>query len=173
MRTYEILYFLPITAENEEIKNIKAKVNDILTKQQASIVSEEEIGKRKLAYMIKRARHGYYILTTFSCLPDKIGEINHQLELMPEILRHRIVIKPRHTKPSQQLSTDNTTQTTKSDNNELSSLSSKDEQQSAQQKTTEKTKINDNKDKIDIKELDKKIDELLSHDLTEDLKEKL
>ncbi len=173
MRTYEILYFLPITAENEEIKSIKAKVNDILTKQQASIISEEEIGKRKLAYMIKRARHGYYILTTFSCLPDKIGEINRQLELMPEILRHRIVIKPRHTKPSQQLSADNTTPTVKTDNDKPSSPTSKDEQQPLQQKTTEETKISGDKDKIDIKELDKKIDELLSHDLTEDLKEKL
>lgn len=149
-RTYEMLYFLPITAEADEIKQIKSKINEILTKLQATIVTEEEIGKRKLAYMIKRARHGYYILTTFNAQPASINLINHQIKLMPEILRHRIVIKPQNTQ---------STQRTESQPNKSESTT---DQEPGDQTT-----------KVDIEELDKKIDELLSEDLTEDLKEKL
>ncbi len=153
-KTYEIMYFLPITAEAEEIKQIKSKVNEILTKHQATIITEEEIGKRKLAYMIKRARHGYYILTAFSAQPNSIAQINHQIELMPEVLRHRIVIKPQNTQSSQAPSTGSTTE-------------GRDEQKSQPSAQAEKS------GQVDIKELDKKIDELLSEDLTDDLKEKL
>ncbi len=155
-RTYEIMYFVPITAETEEIKQIKAKVNEILSNHQATIITEEEIGKRKLAYMIKRARHGYYVLTTFNALPESISQINHQIELMPEVLRHRIVIKPQNTQSTQVQNSQSADHT---------------EEKPAPAKPKE-NKITET-DKVNIEELDKKIDELLNDDLTGDLKEKL
>ena len=95
LKEYEILYFVNIIHEAEEIKNIKQKVTEIITKNNGIIVKEDEIGKRKLAYMVKNARHGHYILTVFKCPLADAEKINRELELMPEIIRHKLVVKEK------------------------------------------------------------------------------
>ncbi len=142
---YEILYFLSITLDDEEVKNIKKKVSDIITKHNGTVTKEEEIGKRKLAYMIKRARHGHYIYTVFTADPNQVSNINRELELMPEILRFQLSIKEDIKKPTIDL---------KKPVIEKKPVTPIRDEQKKEDK------------KVDIQELDRKIDELLTdHDV--------
>jgi small subunit ribosomal protein S6 len=147
-REYELFYFLPITLTPEEITVIKEKIGEIVAKYQGQIIKDEEYGKKKLAYQIKRIRHGHYILTILSLEPSTVAKVSHEIKLLPEIIRHRLVTKeniplPRPESPSQV------------------SLEEK------QPETPEKPEFKTEKilgDKVDISELDRKINELLSDD---------
>lgn len=148
-KKYETLYILPITLETEEVKAVMKKVNDIITKHDGSIIKEENLGKRKLAYMLKRARHGSYALTVFSAPIDQANKINRELELMPEILRHQLSIKEDIKKPRIDLS---------------KIISSDDKTTKPLKDTTKDDKFKD--EKVDTQELDRKLDELLTeHDV--------
>ena len=148
MPEYEILYLISITLEPEEIKNIKQKVADIITKNDGVIIGEEELGKKKLAFAIKHARNAYYVLTAFKSEPDIVAKINHQLKLMPELIRHRLVHKKNIKLPT---TADKTAPTPF--------------KPSTQHRTTQHPATTQEKNKdtaVDIHELDRKIDELLA-----------
>ena len=150
-KEYEILYFLSIALNDEEIKNIKHKLNQIIIDYKGAIIKEEDIGKKKLAYMIKNARHGYYILTIFSANPKVVSKIDHQIKLMPEILRHQLGIKENIKK----LSPESSKTTVDEQKIDVKTKLSKDKA-----KDKEKRPIG----KVDIRELDRKIDELLGEE---------
>ncbi len=156
-KTYEMLYFLAITLTDEEIKTIKNKIHEIFDKYQVTIIKEEDLGKRKLAYMIKRARHGYYALIEFNASPAIINNLRHQLKLMTEIIRYRIITKEKNTSSPIRIKNskiDNTqTQTNKLTKTPLSSSNV------SKEETTSTTK------KVDTQELNRKIDELLSDNI--------
>ena len=157
-KTYEMLYFLTITLSDEEIKTLKDKIHKLFEKQQATIIKEEDLGKRKLAYMIKRARHGYYFLIKFTAPPTAIRELNHQLELMPEIIRHRITIKQKNTMAPIKI------KTTQTDSNNITSANTKNFPTPAE--NDKKTKLaSQEQEKVDSQELNRKIDELLSENI--------
>jgi len=146
LKEYEILYLLSVTLSPDEIQAIKGKINDLIAKAGGIIIKEDELGKRKLAYMIKHARHGNYLLTIFKAPAAEINSINHELELMPEILRHKLVVK-------EDIKTARVKETM-----EYKKPSIKPEDKDRPKPKTEK------EIKVDIEELDKKIDELLSED---------
>ena len=153
LKEYEILYFISISLEPDEIQAIKKKINDIITNRNGVIIKEDEIGKRKLAFMIKRARHGYYILTVFKSPTTEINNVNHEIELLPEILRHKIAIK-------EEIKIVEIKDEVKPDKVEK-------EPKKEEEKTEDDTKDKkeDKKDsKVDIEELDRKIDELLAEE---------
>ena len=141
-KEYEILYFVSIALNPDELKSIKKKVNDIVTKYNGLILKEEEVGKHKLAYMVKRARHGYYLLTLFSADPSQISKINHEIQLLPEILRHSLSVKEDIKKPRITLD-----KTAFPEEKPL--------------KKVDKQEEDKKMEKVDIQELDRKIDELL------------
>ncbi len=155
-KEYEILYFISVTLEDDEIKNIKNKVNDILTKHQGVITKEDNVGKHKLAYVIKRARHGYFLLTNFTAPASEISKINHELKLMPEILRYKLTIKQKNTTAAAQSKLK--PETGKSTNPIL------EEQKNLAPEKKESKEKKSTDEKVDTQELDRKIDELLADD---------
>jgi len=146
LKEYEILYLLSVTLNPDEIQAIKGKINELIAKADGIIIKEDDLGKRKLAYMIKRARHGHYLLTIFKAPAAEINSINHELELMPEILRHKLVVKK-----------------------DIKTMGAKETMEykkpSIKPEDKERPKPKAEKEiKVDIEKLDKKIDELLSED---------
>jgi len=159
-KEYEILYFISVTLEEDEIKNIKTKINDIITKHQGTIIKEDNLGKHKLAYVIKRARHGYFLLVNFTAPANEITNINHELKLMPEILRYKLAIKQKNTTAAAQSKLK--PETGKGTNPIL-----EEQKNLAPEKKINKSEESNNKErneKVDTQELDRKIDELLADD---------
>ena len=56
----------------------------------------ERWGRRKLAYLINKKADGYYTLIEATGQPAQMSEINHQLQLADEIIRHKIISVPAH-----------------------------------------------------------------------------
>ena len=77
LNAYELMIiFTPVLAE-EEYKAAQQKFSDIITKGGGSIVANEPIGLRNLAYPIAKKTTGLYWLTEYRAP----GAVNHQLEI--------------------------------------------------------------------------------------------
>jgi ribosomal protein S6 len=89
---YELLFFTTI-ANEEKIELIKKDLVEILTSLGAKLSSEfTDIGKRKLAYPIKRNTHAFFSFTRFDLEErQNIPEINKRINLYDKVMRHLIV----------------------------------------------------------------------------------
>ena len=120
---YELLYIIPAPFTEKDVDGIVKKVNQLIKKFKGEIVKEQNLGNKKLAYPIKQIYKGFYILIKFTMDPSKIKELDKELKLLQEVLRHMITVAIVRKKPEK--------------------------------------KIDKQEEKVDIKKLGKKIDNLL------------
>jgi len=146
MKKYEILFFVPVTMESEKIEQTQKQVKDAITKHEGKIISEEDFGKKKLSYTVKHTRHGYFVLIVFEADKNKIDAIKKELNLITEVVRYRLVAKEK---------VDVLPQPVERKEKEEAPAAPKPEPEPKK----EEIKIDE---KVDLKELDLKIDELLS-----------
>jgi len=143
---YELLYIISNKFTEDEIKPITEKITKIITDAGAVITLSEEWGKKKLATPIKNFAYGYYHLLEFDSPGTAIENINRVLRLTNEILRHLIVIKP--VKSEKKI-------------RQEKEISKKIADKAAEQLKLEREKT---KGKVDLKDLDEKLDKILNTD---------
>jgi len=151
MNHYELLYIVSANYTEDELSPIKDKVKETVKKNGGEISTEENLGKKKLAYPIKKIRNGYYLLVEFNLDPAGLKKLNTDLRMASEVLRHMIVVKdPRaaQTKPVWIPRTESRVVTTK-------------------EETAEKThgETESHKSKVSLEDLDKKLDQILEGDI--------
>lgn len=97
MQHYELLYIVPVKFAGAELEKIQDKVKEIIKKADGQIDYEENLGKKKLAYVIKNNFQGFYIINEFDVETDQIKALNDKLKLTSEVLRHLIIKKKKLT----------------------------------------------------------------------------
>ncbi|MFH0923479.1 MAG: 30S ribosomal protein S6 [Candidatus Falkowbacteria bacterium] len=150
---YEMLYIISNKYSENELEPILEKIKKIIIGDGGSITHNENWGKKRLAYPIKHFHHGYYYLVEFNLPAEKLNKINQILRITDEILRHQIVNKKQKT-VSEIEQEEKTRQI----------IAAKQEEK---QKKTEEEKENKQKDagkKIQLEDLDKKLDKILESD---------
>jgi len=173
MAKYELLYIIPGKYTEEELPAIITSVKEVLNKNQVTLIKEQDLGKKKLAYNIGEASYGYYLLNIFSAEGGVIIQIDKALTLMPEILRHQIVLyvdpakttgkAPRVVKSIDEKPELAPLPTPKPKTEEISLVDSiKEKSKEATEEAERKEKA---KPKIDLDKLDEQLDELLKDDL--------
>lgn len=148
MTLYELLYIIPAKYAEDEIGPVREKIKKILGKYDAKITKDDNLGKKKLTYPIKKFYQGYYILHEFELEGARINELNNQLKTTDEIIRHIIIKNP----PKAEI--------------RPAIVRKKAETPITPDKLSESTKIKkeDEKEKIKLEDLDKKLDEILDTD---------
>ena len=91
---YELLYLVAANYTEEELAPVKEKIKDLIKKSGGEITAEDSFGKKKLAYPIKKNHQGYYLLFEFDLDGQNLKELDKNLTLTNEILRHMIAKKP-------------------------------------------------------------------------------
>lgn len=91
MQNYELLYILPAQFADTEIDGLREKVAKMVEATGATVTRNESLGKIKLAYPVKRQRHGTYVLVHFTAETNVLTELDRQFRLSDEVLRHIIV----------------------------------------------------------------------------------
>lgn len=168
MAKYELLYIVPGKYTEEELPPITESVKKILEKNQATIIKEENQGKKKLAYSIGENHYGYYVFMVFEVEGPALASIDKELRLMPEVLRHQIVnyLDPAKTTGKAPRPKPEETKTTfQAPTEEKTIIQSIKEKKESQEQTDEAKKKETAKPKIDLDKLDEKLDELLKDDL--------
>ena len=91
MNKYESVIIVNPNLEEESVKNLIKKFSDLINTD-GTVASVEEMGKRKLAYEIKKQKEGFYIVFKFEAKPELISELERNYRITDEIIKF-IVIK--------------------------------------------------------------------------------
>lgn len=89
-KNYEVMFIVK-TMEEEEIEAIITRVEDLITRNGGTVESIDRMGKRRLAYEVKKQTEGFYVLVKFAIEPAQIKEIDRVIKINENIIRHLIV----------------------------------------------------------------------------------
>lgn len=93
MDKYEIMFIIKNTIEDEKVKTVADSLKDLITKQKGNIIEFKEMGKRKLAYPIKKELTGTYFVMNVEASHDAISEFDRKVSINENVLRHLIIRK--------------------------------------------------------------------------------
>ena len=88
---YELVMIINPEVGDESLDATIDKVSQFITEKSGIISNVERWGKRKLAYPIKHFIEGHYILTQFKSKPGLNRELEANLRISEEILRHLLI----------------------------------------------------------------------------------
>lgn len=91
VRNYEMAMALKPLLPDDVRKAIHKEFVDLVKKLGGEVLDVDVWGKRYLAYKINGHNEGYYIVYTFTLLPENVSEIRRQMELKQEVLRYMVV----------------------------------------------------------------------------------
>ena len=98
MKEYEFMYIVPAKLEEAQRDAIITRVSEYIKKFGGTIADHELWMVRKLSYAINHVRQGAYMLGHFSIDPSKLAELERELRLDEDIIRHLIVVFDDHLK---------------------------------------------------------------------------
>ena len=93
MRRYESVWVVDGDLSDEEVKSAIDKFTRIISAQGGTVVGVDEWGRKKLAYKVKSAARGYYILADFAGTPETVKELERNYRIDDRIIRYLTVKK--------------------------------------------------------------------------------
>ena len=93
MNKYELLFIIDNSAADEAKEAIIAIMSLLVTDNGGSVEKVDKWGAKKLAYPINFKEDGYYVLMNFECEPALIAEMERQLRINDQVMRHMVVKK--------------------------------------------------------------------------------
>ena len=91
MKKYECAVVLAPTLSTEGLEGATKKYSEIITSRGGSLNEVDDWGKRTLAYEINYIREGYYYFYRFEGGKDIVDELDRQLKIDDNVIRHMIV----------------------------------------------------------------------------------
>lgn len=85
MRNYEACCIFRV--EEDKFKAGKEAVAAVIQKLGAENLKEDDMQVRTLAYEINKTYSGHYYLFDFNMTPDNAHKIEHDVRLIPELMR--------------------------------------------------------------------------------------
>lgn len=91
MRRYEIMFIVDPSLPEEEIDQLNSEVENQITEAGGRVESIEKMGRRKLAYEVKRRTDGFYVLLTIAANGDIVKEVERRFRVLDQVLRYLTV----------------------------------------------------------------------------------
>jgi small subunit ribosomal protein S6 len=89
---YEVTYILRPQLEEADVEARIAAIAEHLTANGGELVGEiEKLGKRRLAYEIDDVREGFYAVMKFKGFAAQAKELERQLRLNEDVMRHLLI----------------------------------------------------------------------------------
>ena len=91
LQDYELVYIINPDVAEDALETKITGISQFITSRDGVISSVDKWGKKKLAYPLKHCLEGNYFLTKFSISPARCKELEANLKISEEILRHLLV----------------------------------------------------------------------------------
>jgi small subunit ribosomal protein S6 len=88
---YELVYVLNPDMADETLETSINNINQFITSREGVVDAVDKWGKKKLAYPIKHFQEGNYILTKFKISPARCKELEANLRISEDIIRHLLI----------------------------------------------------------------------------------
>lgn len=91
MPKYELMYILSSAVSDNDVPAVVAEVDKYLSSQGGTLLTQEMLGKKKLAYPIKKTRNGFYVVQTFNMESRKLQDLDDKLRSIEAIIRYLVI----------------------------------------------------------------------------------
>jgi small subunit ribosomal protein S6 len=88
---YELVFIVSPEIAEENLEATINTVNQFISGQGGIISDVEQWGKRRLAYPIKHFEEGNYVLARFKLKPGQNRELETNLKISEDIIRHLLI----------------------------------------------------------------------------------
>src|SRR5438105_10960737 len=86
-RTYEVMFIVRPDLQEEEIDKLISNLESQATNAGATVKNIERMGKRRLAYIVRKFVDGFYILLTVDADGKAIHEIERRLRVSEPVIK--------------------------------------------------------------------------------------
>ena len=90
MNKYESVIIINPTVEEEAVKALVTKFTDLINTN-GKLEKVDDLGKKKLAYEIKKQKEGLYIVFYFEANPELIAELERVYRITDEVMKFIVV----------------------------------------------------------------------------------
>lgn len=87
-KTYESAVLINAALDDEQIESVITRINDLLINNGAEVKEIDRWGRKRLAYMVKKSKIGYYAIFRFIAPTNLITKLERSYVLDEHILRH-------------------------------------------------------------------------------------
>jgi small subunit ribosomal protein S6 len=86
-RTYELMFIVRPDMADEDLEKLVSLLETTVTSAKGSVKSIDRMGKRRLAYMVRKFREGIYILMTIEGEGTVIHELERRLRVTEQVIK--------------------------------------------------------------------------------------
>ena len=90
MKNYELVYVVRPNAEDEVKEAVLNKIQEVISAN-GEVEKVDTWGNRKLAYQIAKFSEGFYVLVNFKASAELPKELDRNLKINENVIRHMIV----------------------------------------------------------------------------------
>jgi small subunit ribosomal protein S6 len=98
MRVYELMMITRGSLDENAVTGTVERFTKLIADQQGDVQRVDHWGKRQFAYEIDHMTEGYYTVIDFEISADGLRELERQLRLADEVVRHKVVRPAARTK---------------------------------------------------------------------------
>ena len=91
MRQYEVAYIVHPDQDETAFKETVERVKGLIETGGGKVTKSEVVGKKKLAYEIRKQREGQYVFLQAEMPPSYCGELERTLNLLEPVIRFMII----------------------------------------------------------------------------------
>jgi small subunit ribosomal protein S6 len=97
MPRYELMYILASSVSDDQVPQTAQGIEQFVTDNKGTEITHEQLGKKKLAYPIKKTRNGHYGVITFTAAGNDVNLLDAKLRTQKAtVIRHIIVNIDEH-----------------------------------------------------------------------------
>ena len=86
MNKYQSVIIINPSVDEEGMKTLIQKFTDIINNE-GKVESVDELGKKRLAYEIKKNKEGYYVIFNFEAKPELIAELERNYRIEDRVMK--------------------------------------------------------------------------------------
>lgn len=87
MTKYELMFITRPDFPEEEIDKLTAQMDSVVSGTGGKTKKIDKMGRRRLAYRVKRQREGFYVLFTFEGNGDTVREFERRLKVTDAVIK--------------------------------------------------------------------------------------
>lgn len=91
MRHYELMFIQRGDLDEPTVQSTVTRFQDLIQANGGTVQNVDHWGKREFAYEIDHKTHGYYTVVDFAIGAEGLNELDRQLRIADEVVRHKIV----------------------------------------------------------------------------------
>jgi len=102
MAKYEMMFIARTDVPEEEVDKLTAQMDSVVSGAGGKTEKITKMGRRRLAYRVKKQREGFYILFTFEGNGDTVREFERRLKVTDAVIKYLTVRVDERIKPAEE-----------------------------------------------------------------------